>query len=611
MVVARMRSCYEEQCRVNEGFDIEDHRDQGRTIRGEELAIFVCKLEMFFIEALSPRLIFVRLASAHSSITVLYKCQDWPYRNHVIMTTTTPTVENQNVHTYSDGVTVVITNNTGSPDNGERVFYSDATRSNILSKFSGYEIDKYVIATDRDETTEAQTKEGLMNVLRSQDQRGALALTNDGTLILVFKVASAVRVHLMRSASHGFECEFSVDFANQYNGSTFADLFEASVETSSWCHMFRQGTRASAMDSPADPSSRTFLYLGAEHCSLPSGQTMSSEPRGPLKLSATLLTIDEAVIVLRDPHLGLVSYRHPGGEAQLMSEKYLLRVATMTGVTMDCLISGTAITAENSSTDHFSPRPSVFTSHGGSSSGYHHKLANSRFPRTLDLFALYILCGIFTTRRLATVSGFTTWLDAGGRILAAPKRSFYNFCRAAGVNPRSQLPFPATPNSMRLAVRRIIVNATLPSKVLEVEAQFNNFETILYVKVPNFIQRVLRGSSSLQSVFESAFGTTIGGLVGEECRTDSLKSVRSALLLADHYKVMSVSRFALRHLQSEENNPTTMRETALIAILSEYSHSSRRRRAVADRVAGTIRIIISNRGEEGGSSATRIEDDDN
>lgn len=506
-------------------------------------------------------------------------------------------------HTYSDGVAVDIFNNSEDPThNGLRVFYttdSEGSRTE-LCRFAGYAIDKCVIATHGDCTTQSDTAAGIEEALVpiregvSESEQGALVLTNDGPLVLVFKVAGQVRLHLMRSASHGFDTQFIDDFGLQYNSASFNDLFSPSTETSSWCHMFRQGIRSSAMNPPQDAAAHTFLYLGGETCELPSGDAAVAEETPPTtSIPATILSIEEAVRVLRNPELGLVCYRHRGGEVQLMGEGYLLRVATMTGVSMDELITGEPYDEEppvqgqrKPATDEYRTRPSSFTT----SNRLSVKLASSRFPRTLDLFALYILCGTNSGRRLATVSGFATKLHPSGRILAIPKRGFYNFCRAAGVNPRRELPFPASPSSMRLAIRRIIVSAALPSKRSEIEDQFDQFEAALFNLVPALVSRVLSGTPALESAFESAFGITATGLVSSlqtenRGQRHAFRSVRSALLLSDHYRLVTISRFAMRHLSKSELSVSAMRVQELVAMLSEYSHSSRRRRTVAESVA--------------------------
>lgn len=508
--------------------------------------------------------------------------------------------------------------------NGARVFYttSEEGARRVLCRFPGYTIEKHVIATNDDHSSIDDTSAGIDEALSNSTREdvhadradGTLCLTNDGPLILVFKIAGLVRLQLMRSAAHGFDNQFIDDFTMQYDGWNFDDLFSTTHNTSSVCHLFRQGTRASAMCSPQDDECRTLLYLGAVLCSTPGGSTVGLDgiageaPRFTPNVST--LYRDDAIDILRNFELGLICYRHYGGEVQLLSESYLLRVATMTGVPMDDLIGGIKTAAEADAAEihagdgarqrqpvgeEYRIRPKIFTQI--SPVRYSARLSCSRFPRALDLFALYVLCGTNTTRRQATVSGFYARLDSGGRIFATPKRGFYNYCRAAGVNPRRELPFPATPSAMRLAIRRIVLSATLPSRAVSLEIQFDEYEDALSSLVPMLVSRVLNGSRTLASSFESAFGITASDIVSGFSqeggssehqtvrRQPSLRNVRSALLLCDHYRLVTLARFAMRYLIHAEFTPNAMREPQLIEILSDFSNSSRRRRAVSEVVA--------------------------
>ncbi len=494
-------------------------------------------------------------------------------------------------HVYADGVTVEILN-LGSDEsavtpemrsyNGSRVFYKTINDEKVvLCRFPGYSIEKHVVATNIHETTPEDTTSGLGQVLETQSP-GTLCLTNDGPLLMVFKIDGSVRLHMMRSANHGFDQQFIQAFAEQYEAK-FDYLFPASMATSPWCYLFRQGDRSSAMSAPMDGNSRTLLYLGGLECNMVSTMETTESTSSPiLSLSVLAITSENAVSILRNPELGLVCYRHPGGEVQILSEGYLQRVAVTTGFTMNELIEG--VDRNQDATDDFLTRPSSLMRVDKFSA----KLTSSRFPRVLDLFSLYVLCGTNSGRKLATVSGFSVRLSPGGRILANPKRGFYNFCRAAGVNPRHELAFPATPSSMRLAIRRIILSSTLQSRVGDVEKQFDDYENALVHLAPMLVMRALGGSAALSHAFEAAFGITACDLVSslpiELNHRLQLRSVRSALLLSDHYKMVTIGRFALRHLLDAEFTPSAMRESQLVSILSEYSHSSRRRRLVADGV---------------------------
>lgn len=498
-------------------------------------------------------------------------------------------------HIYDDGIVVEILNvapeSQSACYNGTRVFYENVEGSTrkILCRFPGYTIDKYVIATADEESTTKGIDEALEPSLRgtSEADLGALCLTNDGPLLLVFKVAGVVRLHMMRSANHGFDSQFADDFLAQYHA-RFDDLFSVSIPTSMQCFLFRQGARSSAMTSPLDSEWHSLLFLGTVQCT--SDQTDANvEERPVLVPQATSLTVGDCVNILRSSEIGLVCYRHATGEVQMLSEAYLQRVATCTGVTMDELISGVGVSQDNEERPaSFHSRPSVFLAAEGLCAA---RLASSRFPRTLDLFALYVLCGTNSARKTATVNGFSTRIDRGGRVVAFPKRGFYNFCRAAGVNPRKELTFPATPSVMRLAVRRIILRATLPSRKSEVEQQFADYETALNSLVPMLILRVLSGSAALESAFEAAFGIkvidTISNLPIPTGAPATLRTVRSAVLLCDHYRLMTIARFALKHLLNAEFTPSAMRAEQLVQLLTDYSTSSRRRRAVADSVAAT------------------------
>lgn len=443
-------------------------------------------------------------------------------------------------HTYEDGVVVEI-------DNGSRIFY-DQSR-NILCEFPGYTIEKYLITSD--------LSKGIEEAVRNKT--GTLCLTNDGPLLLIFKVSGSIRIHMMRSANHGFEAQFIDDFRSQYNNASFEDLFSDSVQTSTVCHLFRQGARTSAMTAPNDSEWRTMLYMGDVKCL----NHVEERPVPLLVLHVSTLTSEECVDILENSEIGLACYRYEEGEIQLLSHAYLHRVAVMTGVSIEELIPTSSLPDDTAT-----------------------RLASSRFPRMLDLFSLYVLCGTNSTRRMVTVSGFNVRLDRSGRVLATPKRGFYNFCRTAGANPRSELSFPATPSMMRLAVRRIILKFTLQSRITEVEKQFDDYEYVLGSLTPMLIARVLSGPPAMLFAFEKAFGVkasdTVSSLPTNDNNTPpSLRSVRSALLLCDHYRLATIARFALRHLLNSEFTPSAMAADQLIAMLTDYSNSSRRRRTVA------------------------------
>lgn len=492
----------------------------------------------------------------------------------------------RNKYTYEDGITVEILNSEGS--NGARVFYSNTKE--ILCHLQGYDIDKYLVASNPRHTKPEQTEEALKLAITSLSPEGTLCLTNDGPLILVFKVAGSVRIHMMRSASHGYDDEFNKDFAEQYEGHNFADLYVPSEATSRYCHLFRQGGKTSAMQSPCDLSGRSMLYLGGVECKVhsPTPLVTSVTEVPSLILFISRLTQAEATEIICAPEHGLVCYRYPEGEVQFMSEHYIQRVATMTGVCIDELVNpiSAAIEEEGSRIPphDFRQRPACLE---GKSSV---KLNKSRFPRVVDLLSLYILCGTRSGRKTATISGFGVQLQDSGRILAVPKRGFYNFCRAAGVNPRKEIPFPATPGSMRLAIRRIILGVTLPKRVQEVEEEFDSYEAALSNLVPQLICRVMRGSAVLMAAFESAFGVSLMELMSmipsSRMQNGSiLRNIRSSLLLADHYRLVTITRFAVKYLAECEFTPLTMRQEELITILVNFSTSSRRRRMVSQNVA--------------------------
>lgn len=496
-------------------------------------------------------------------------------------------------HVYDDGVIVEILNlsnddNSDHGFNGARVFYRlEGDKKVILCRFPGYSIDKHVISTDENETSPEDTTIAVHQIMEDLvrdvpvEKVGALCLTNDGPLIMVFKVAGTVRIHMMRSASHGFDAQFEEDFSEQYNGAKFEDLFSADCETSKWCHLFRQGARSSATVPPLDEEWHSMLHLGGLECNMVS---IIAEPSSAvLAPTVSTLSIDTAVKILRSNDMGIVCYRHPAGEVQLLSEAYLRRVATLTGYSVDELVG----IADPHAEDEVVTRVSALCAGNLSV-----KLVSSRFPRLLDLFSLYVLCGVNSNRRLATICGFGVRLDANtGRILATPKRGFYNFCRAAGVTARQELTFPATPNAMRLAIRRIVLRATLPSKLAEVEQQFDEYEAILSSLVPQLVIRTLSGSSALRRAFELAFGSTVRELLGDfpippRGTPGQMRSVRTALFLIDQYRLVTLARFVQRYLLGESYTPLAMRERVLIEKLNTYSTSSRRRRMVSETVLG-------------------------
>lgn len=487
------------------------------------------------------------------------------------------------LHVYPDEVAVEILNvecSTNTDKNGARIFYKG--RDGVLAFYPGYSIQKYVLATDEATTDPESTAAVLTRVISTKlPANGYLCLSNDGPLLLVFKILGQVRLHMMRSAAHGFDEQFIQDFALQYSGAKFEDLFPASMETASQCHIFRQGSRTTAMETPQDMEGRTMIYMGSEEVTVFPTDGGSGGPPPQLIIPMTTLSIQNAVEILRTNDLGLVCYRHEKGEVQILSEQYLQRIATMTGVSMCQLITGIAPLDSQA----FCKRPAILEEEEFA------KLVSSRFPRVLDLLSLYILCGTNPERSAITVDGFTARIDRGGRILATPRRGFYNFCRAAAANPKHEIPFPATPSSMRLAIRRMILRHTLPGHYQEVSKMFDSYEIALFQTLPRLIDKVLGAGRQLEEPFETAFGITAAQLLngGDSWRQQQqgitgiqrMKNIRSSLVMADHYRLITVTRFAVRN--SSELS-ATMRESHLISLLSDYSNSSRRRRQVAGKI---------------------------
>ncbi len=229
------------------------------------------------------------------------------------------------VHRYEDGVVVEIlnlNNGEGTPTeqkyNGSRVFYKD---DKVLCRFPGYSIEKYVVSADNIPTAIDQVLEPIVQGV-PEEEIGALCLTNDGPLLLIFKIEGKVRIHMMRSAGHGFESQFNTDFSEQYGNASFGDLFSASLATSPWCHLFRQGSRSSAMTAPKGPEGRTLLYLGGVECnSLCSSESVGEEMElAVLQPQVAIISPQSAAAILSDRNLGMICYRHASGEVQLLSE---------------------------------------------------------------------------------------------------------------------------------------------------------------------------------------------------------------------------------------------------------------------------------------------------
>lgn len=129
---------------------------------------------------------------------------------------------------------------------------------------------------------------------------------------------------------------------------------------------------------------------------------------------------------------------------------------------------------------------------------------------------------------------------------------------------------------MRCAIRRLVLGAAIPSRVAELEAQFNDYEKVLTTIVPSFVLHVHRARSLLSANFEVAFGFKFSTCVRLAEGAD-LRAARTALLFSDQYHVMAMARFAMKYLMNTVN-------INLAEALVEYSKSSRLRRTVADTV---------------------------
>lgn len=460
------------------------------------------------------------------------------------------------MHECEDGVKVQLL----PEHNGVRTFFFN---NEVICKFPGYEITKYAVVID-------SQKQDYEEIIKSTGKNGKFILSNDGPLLLIFKVLGKIRIHLMRVMNHTFYEQFNREFEAQYGGYKFQDLFSEDETTASVCHLFRQGSRSTAVDCVSDASGRSFVYSGSIECS----QASDGDPHKKLSPPKLTLTVNETS--LNEIPSSLVCYRYAGGEIQILRADYLRRVAIMTGRTMESLITGgVEMTSSKIPTEEFSEVPASLKTNRWV------KLHNSRFPRMVDLFSLFVLAGLNPNKKNITVLGFKPRYDEKSRIIAEPKCGFYNFCRVAGVHPRSQLKFPATPVSIRLAVRRLVVESALgEAKKTELEEVFSEIEDILYNLTPMFVLRVLKADYIMQNAFRVAFGIDVKELLDSSnlriSDPPTLRSVKSALLLANQYNVLSLARFSEKYLADAEFTPLGMRYKDLLDSIDEYSRKKRR-----------------------------------
>jgi hypothetical protein len=472
------------------------------------------------------------------------------------------------LHSYEDEVRVEILI-TEDPKfakiNGSRIFYKD--KKSPLCKFPGYNIEKFVVQTNERNVDYNTTEAGIQEIT-AKIPEGFLCLTNDGPLILVFKVLGKVRLHMMRTAKHEFTEQFSRSFSEQYPNQGFDQLFPEDQDTSDSCFMFRSGEKSSAML----PAKQGLLFIGTVHCQLFQEDV---SVKAPLVLPEMLtLSLHNATNMLREIEGGLVCFRHEFGEIQIISEIYLKRIATWTGVSMDELITG-----ESDDLKVVGMRPLMFQK---SPHVLSVPLNSSKYPRLLDLFGLYVLCGVNSGK---LVCGFTATLDTSGArdmIMAAPKKGFYNFCRTAGVTVRKQLRFPATLNSIRYSVRNLMIHSALESKKQELKDMFEKFDNLIYNLAPMFMTRMLQDLKAFDEVFERAMGFKIGEFVKLDRRRAHMKHVRTEMMLGNQYYLMIVSRFCSRYLI--EQSPITIPKAILLGYLEEYSKSTRKRREISEKV---------------------------
>lgn len=247
------------------------------------------------------------------------------------------------------------------PSSG-RIFYNKETNEELLY-CPEYKIVKYYVNNPSEKTLQEIPVE----------QPAVYFSSNDGPLLFIYKVNGNILIQSMRECLSAFEESFKKDFEQLFRRS-IESLYDKYVLTSEWCYVFRYGP--GVLSTECDEVNK-IIYCGFLRCKV--SQTSPEALSDPLLMtwehSTTKLSSFSAVLAeWKRPTHNFVSVAFEGGECQIFGDDYLYRVCVLTGYKREELVSPAVNDYKTTSI----------------------RLVNSQFPPILNIFNLYILCGVDT-----------------------------------------------------------------------------------------------------------------------------------------------------------------------------------------------------------------------
>jgi len=375
-----------------------------------------------------------------------------------------------------------LTDASGLPHSG-RIFYDHETKEQLLY-CKEYKIVKYYV--------NSLSPIDLAEIASKITHHDQFFASNDGPLLFVFKVKDHIFIQTMKECHSKFDELFKKDFEQVFH-KPIESLFDQSIETSEWCYVFRYGI--GVLSTECTDESKKIIFAGFLQCEIDNKSplyraTCSGRLSDPLIMgwedfNTHLSFPSEVISELNKPTHNFVSLAFEGGECQIFGSNYLYRVCALTGYKREELVDSTI---DNHTTKFV-------------------KLVNSQFPPILNIFNLYVLCGIDTASFHLTIGGYKQHPSQKNFVI--PTRGFYNYCAVLDRHPRDFLPLKPNVWHIRTAVRNIFLSGlTKPDKFVE---KFKKFENILRVDVLHALDCANK-DKELADKISSSLRMNIGGL---------------------------------------------------------------------------------------------------
>ncbi len=401
-----------------------------------------------------------------------------------------------------------------------RVFYTKETTTGTTKDIlycSEYKISKFLVG---DRVDEKILDNIAVSVLTEDDAYiKTFFASNDGPLMMVFKVMGKVFIQLMRChKTLTFERTFREAFELKFHYA-LESLFNESVLTSSWCYMFRFGDGVLSTQCNLDKD--RVIYCGTLRClpifhedEMEAQRQMASLDKmsDNIHMDTELFSIQDVIFQLSKKEHNFVSFAYPGGECQIFGLHYMRRLSSVTGYTLN---------------EIFGLPLSTQIQH------YPIQLERTQFPPLLDILSLYILCGVDTSSPNLTVKGYKCIITKSGNNAVAPLKGFYSYCAASGVDPKQLLPFGPSVWQLREAIKEIFLSGISQphrfaekfkqaedllrgdvSRILDIASKNETISRFLNIKEPANTPLELIDPYTLLRI--AKFRRRIGGVVEEE-----------------------------------------------------------------------------------------------